>query len=111
MPLYELEEATLDGHEGQGYAYKTDDAFGSTYHGVFFPSGDADESTFEEMKENGGVVEFTGRLYLKTTSNYDSINVEVTNTLRTGSGPRADFHSVEGIELEQEDDSERDEEE
>lgn len=98
MPLYELEEATLNGMQGQGYAFKSDKAFGSTYQGVFFLPPDHEEDEVSGLVD-GDPVEFSGRVYLKTTSNEETIAVQVTKTLRTGSGPRADFLSVDGIEL------------
>ena len=108
MPLYELEDATLNGLAGQGYAYKNDDAFGPTYNGVFFPNSDVDDAKLEEALE-APHVEFTGALYLKTTTNHDTIAVDVTNRLQTGSGPRMDFASVDGIELELADDADEEE--
>lgn len=89
MALYELQDATLAGIEGQGYVFPVDTFEGKQYRGVFFAnddeaaiSTDIDEATFE------------GTIYHKTTSGEGDVTVDVTNIVDTAVGKRADFKVV-----------------
>ena len=89
MALYELQDATLAGIEGQGYVFPVDTFEGKQYRGVFFAnddeaaiSTDMDEATFE------------GTIYHKTTSGEGDVTVDVTNIVDTAVGKRADFKVV-----------------
>ncbi|MEM0963909.1 MAG: hypothetical protein AAGK21_15385 [Bacteroidota bacterium] len=89
LALYELQDATLAGIEGQGYVFPVDTFEGKQYRGVFFAnddeaaiSTDIDEATFE------------GTIYHKTTSGEGDVTVDVTNIVDTAVGKRADFKVV-----------------
>ena len=86
MALYELQDATLAGIEGQGYVFPIDTFEGKQYKGVFFAhdeeaeiSTDIQEATYE------------GIIYHKTTSGPGDATVTVTNVVETAVGKRADF--------------------
>ena len=88
MALYELQDATLAGVEGQGYVFPIDTFEGKQYRGVFFAGDDSsittdiDEATFE------------GMIYHKTTSGEGDATVNVTNIVETAVGQRVDFEVV-----------------
>ena len=89
MALYELQDATLAGVEGQGYVFPIDTFEGKQYRGVFFAndddakiSTDIDEATFE------------GIIYHKTTSGPGDVKVSVKNVVETAVGTRADFEVI-----------------
>ena len=92
MSLYDLHDATLDGNEGQGYAYSEKTVYGKAYKGVFFfENGDADP---DELKE-GDEHEFSGILYDRSREREKSFSVNVENVISTPSGDRADFIATE----------------
>ena len=86
LALYELQDATLAGIEGQGYVFPVDTFEGKQYKGVFFAhdeeaeiSTDIEEATFE------------GIIYHKTTSGPGDATVKVVNVVTTAVGKRADL--------------------
>lgn len=85
MALYELQDATLAGVEGQGYVFPVETFRGKEYRGVFFADDDAEIST--DIKE----ATFEGTIYHKTTSGEGDVTVDVTNVVRTAVGKRADL--------------------
>lgn len=84
MALYELQDATLDGVEGQGYVFPVETFRGKEYRGVFFAD---DDSITTDINEGT----FEGMIYHKTTSGEGDVTVDVTNVVSTAVGKRADF--------------------
>jgi hypothetical protein len=85
LALYELQDATLAGVEGQGYVFPVETFRGKEYRGVFFADDDAEIST--DISE----ATFEGTIYHKTTSGEGDVTVDVTNVVRTAVGKRADL--------------------
>lgn len=93
MSLYDLHDATLDGTEGQGYAYSEKTVYGKAYKGVFFfENGGADS---EELSDEEEEHEFTGILYDRSREREKSFPVRVEGVISTPSGDRADFVATE----------------
>ncbi|NNF57911.1 MAG: hypothetical protein HKN04_06685 [Rhodothermaceae bacterium] len=93
MALYEPKEATLNGIEGEGYAYVVDTYQGKAYRGVFFADEDADLGEAAGAEEP---VSFEGTVYHKTTEGVEALDVTVTKTVNVSVGTRADFEVVAG---------------
>ena len=91
MSMYELQDAELNGVEGQGYAYAVKTFRGKEFKGVFFAN---DDEALEEIKDQEEV-EFSGTVYLKTRVREGSMPVNVTKTVSAGMGERADFIALE----------------
>lgn len=89
MALYELQDATLDGIDGQGYVFPIETFRGKEYRGVFF----ADDS--DALSSDTEAAKFEGTVYHKTTSGEDTVTVDVTNVVQTAVGLRADFKVVD----------------
>ncbi|MEM1115430.1 MAG: hypothetical protein AAF594_05900 [Bacteroidota bacterium] len=89
MALYELQDATLAGIDGQGYVFPIETFRGKEYRGVFFAGDDDGISTDTENAR------FEGTVYHKTTSGEDTVTVDVTNVVQTAVGLRADFKVVD----------------
>lgn len=92
MALYELKEATLDGVEGEGYAFVIDTYQGKAYKGVFFANDEA--APIAEAAEAAEPVAFEGTVYHKTTEKIETLDVNVTKTVGVSIGTRADFDVV-----------------
>lgn len=90
MPLYELEDATLNGITGRGYAFAVDTFKGKEYKGVFF----AAEEDVPDLDTEADSVSFEGRVYHKTTQRDDSFTVNVTDVTPVGVGARVAFDVV-----------------
>lgn len=88
MALYELQDATLDGVEGQGYVFPVDTFRGKEYRGVFFAHEDG------AVTDDVEGATFEGVVYHKTTSGEDTVTVDVTKVVSTASGLRADLAVV-----------------
>ena len=92
MSLYDLHDATLDGKDGQGYAYSEKTVYGKAYKGVFFfENGGADPDELTDEEEH----EFSGILYDRSREREKSFSVNVENVISTPSGDRADFIATE----------------
>ena len=89
MALYELQDATLAGIEGQGYVFPVDTFEGKQYKGVFF-ANDEDAEISTDIEE----ATFEGIIYHKTTSGPGDAVVTVANVVTTAVGKRADFEVV-----------------
>ena len=89
MALYELQDATLAGIEGQGYVFPVDTFEGKQYKGVFF-AHDEEAEISTDIKE----ATYEGIIYHKTTSGQGDATVTVTNVVKTAVGQRADFEVV-----------------
>ena len=89
MALYELQNATLAGIQGQGYVFPVDTFEGKQYRGVFFANDDG-AAISTDLHE----ATFEGTIYHKTTSGEGDVKVHVTNVVETAVGPRADFKVV-----------------
>ena len=87
LALYELKDATLNGHAGQGYVYPIKTYKGREYRGVFFASEEEPLNAAAEAEE----VAFEGTVYKTTTANHDTVTVDVTKVVSVGIGMRADF--------------------
>lgn len=87
MALYELKDATLNGHAGQGYVYPIKTFRGREYRGVFFASEEEPLNEAAAAEE----VPFEGIVYKTTTSGQDTVTVDVTKVVSVGIGMRADF--------------------
>ena len=91
MALYEPKEATLNGIQGEGYAYAVDTYQGKAYKGVFFANNEAD---LAEVAEDAPVA-FQGTVYHKTVERVEALDVNVKKTVDVAVGTRADFEVVE----------------
>ena len=91
MALYELQNATLGGIPGEGYAYPVDTYKGTVYRGVFFAGNDADLDGLTERDD----ATFEGTVYLKTSERTDEVSVDVTQVVSVAVGSRADFDVVD----------------
>lgn len=89
MAIYELQDATLAGIEGQGYVFPIDTFEGKQYKGVFF-AHDEEAEISTDIKE----ATYEGIIYHKTTSGPGDATVTVTNVVKTAVGQRADFDVV-----------------
>lgn len=87
MSKYELKKMTLDGIEGQGYAYKRKTVFGKARKGIFFPKNEED---LDELKDKDEL-EFEGTLYYRNRGRDKSFDVKITDITSTRQGSRADF--------------------
>lgn len=92
MSLYDLHSATLNDMEGEGYAYSQKTVYGKAYKGVFFGEN---ADAIEQLAEQSDDATFTGILYDRSREREKSFSVEVTNTITTPSGERADFVATE----------------
>jgi len=93
VALYEPKEATLNGVEGEGYAFVVDTYQGKAYRGVFFARGE--DAPMETVAESEEPVPFEGIVYHKTTEKVETLDVNVTKTVGVGVGTRADFEVVD----------------
>ena len=91
MSIYALQEAELNGIEGQGYAYPVKTFRGKEYRGVFFAD---DEDAVQEAQAEDEV-QFTGTIYDATRERVETFPVNVTDTVAVGIGERATFEAVE----------------
>jgi hypothetical protein len=91
LALYELQDATLGGFQGEGYAYPVDTYKGIVYRGVFFAGNDAD---LDSLTDRDDTV-FAGIVYLKTSQRTDEVPVDVTKVVSVAVGSRADFDVVD----------------
>ncbi len=92
MSLYDLHDATLNGMEGEGFAYSEKTVYGKAYKGVFFGE-DAEE--IEPLADEEEDATFEGILYDRSREREKSFSVEVTGVVSTPSGERADFVATE----------------
>ncbi len=92
MSLYDLHEAQLNDMEGQGFAYSQKTVYGKAYKGVFFGENPDAIGQLEDAEEDAT---FSGILYDRSREKEKSFTVDVTNVIRTPSGPRADFIATE----------------
>lgn len=90
MALYSLQDATLNGHAGQGYVYHVSSYLGTEYRGVFFAD---DEDAVAELSD-AGHVPFEGTVYRKTSQREDELTVDVKKTIAVRFGTRVDFEVV-----------------
>ena len=91
LALYELQNATLGGIPGEGYAYPVDTYKGTVYRGVFFAGNDAD---LGDLPSRDDAI-FEGTVYLKTSERTDEVPVDVTNVVNVAVGSRADFNVID----------------
>lgn len=91
VPLYDLEDATLNGISGRGYAFAVDTFRGKEYKGVFF----ATEDDVPNLDTDAETVSFEGRVYHKTTQREDSFTVNVTDVTPVGVGARIAFEVID----------------
>lgn len=91
MSIYALQEAELNGIEGQGYAFPVKTFRGKEYRGVFF--AEDEEAVQGAMAEEE--VKFTGTVYDSTRERVETFPVNVTDTVAVGIGERATFEAVE----------------
>jgi hypothetical protein len=92
--LYQLQDATLNGVEGRGYAYPIKTFKGKEYRGVFFAEDENAQAVVVDAIE-AEEAEFTGTVYERTKSPVKTFNVNVTETVTAGLGERADFEALE----------------
>ena len=88
MSLYDLQNATLENVEGEGYCFSKKTVFGKQYQGVFFGEG------VDEL-EGADEVTFSGIVYDRSREKEKTFNVEVTKVTPTPAGERADFIATE----------------
>ena len=86
LALYELQDATLAGVEGQGYVFPVDTFEGKQYRGVFFANDD-DAAISTDIEE----ATFEGMIYHKTTKGTGDATVKMTAIVETAVVSRADF--------------------
>ena len=96
--MYELGKVTLDGIEGQGYAFSRKTAFGKTFQGVFFPK---EEEDLEELQEREKIT-FSGPVYHRRRNRSarratETLEVAIENTISSPMGERARFESTEPV--------------
>ena len=91
MSIYALQEAELNGIEGQGYAFPVKTFRGKEYRGVFF----ADDEEAVQEAESEDEVQFTGTIYDRTRERVETFSVTVTDTVAVGIGERATFEALE----------------
>ncbi|MEL6446109.1 MAG: hypothetical protein AAFP18_10200 [Bacteroidota bacterium] len=94
MAFYQLQDATLNGVEGRGYAYPIKTFKGKEYRGVFFAEDEDAQAAVVEAVE-AETAEFTGTVYERTKSPVRTFDVNVTETVSSGLGERADFEALE----------------
>ena len=88
MALYELQEATLAGIDGEGYVYPVDTYKGTGYRGVFFAGEGSEVESLEGREE----ATFEGTVYMKSrVKKGQEVSVDVTNIVSVAVGTRADF--------------------
>ena len=87
MSKYELKKMTLDGIEGEGYAYKRKTVFGKARQGIFFPENEEDLEELQDKEE----LTFEGTLYYRNRGRDKSFDVTITEVTPTRRGNRADF--------------------
>lgn len=91
MALFELQKATLNGTEGEGYAFARKALTGKAIKGVFF----AEDAEALEALQAEEVVTFEGVLYDRKREKQETFSVNVTNVISTPTGERADFVVIE----------------
>ncbi|MEM8558102.1 MAG: hypothetical protein AAF809_00145 [Bacteroidota bacterium] len=94
MALYQLQDATLNGVEGRGYAYPVKTFKGKEYRGVFFAEDEAAQAAVVEAVE-ADEAEFTGTVYERSKSPVKTFPINVIDTVSSGLGERADFEVLE----------------
>jgi len=92
MSLYDLHDAKLNDHEGEGFAYSQKTVYGKAYKGVFFAENG---TSIESLADKEDDSQFEGILYDRSREREKSFSVEITDVISTPSGDRADFVATE----------------